>query len=77
MKSDFWIEPSFVFEVRGAEITFSPIHTCGYGILKPNSGLAIRFPRFTGRIRDDKSAEDATSVQEIVAMYKNQLKTIS
>jgi DNA ligase-1 len=76
MKADFWIEPKFVFEVLGAEITFSPIHTCAYNSLKPETGLAIRFPRFTGRIRDDKAPEDATTTEEIISMYSNQLKKI-
>jgi len=44
-------------------------------IIREESGLAIRFPRFTGRYRTDKSAEDATTVEEIIEMYKSQLKT--
>jgi len=76
MKADFWIEPKFVLEVLGAEITFSPIHTCAFGALKPDTGLAIRFPRFTGRWREDKAPEDATTSKEIIDIYKNQLKKI-
>ncbi len=41
------------------------------------SGLAIRFPRFTGNYRLDKSSEDATTVIEILEMYRSQLKRIS
>jgi DNA ligase-1 len=77
MKPDFWVEPRFVFEVLGAEITFSPIHTCAFGELKSDAGLAIRFPRFTGRVREDKAPEDATTSDEIINMYKNQLKKIN
>ena len=76
MKADYWIEPKFVLEVLGAEITFSPIHTCAYGKLKTDVGMAIRFPRYTGRWRDDKSPEDATTSKEIIDLYKNQLKKI-
>jgi hypothetical protein len=36
--------------------------------------LAIRFPRFTGRYRTDKSPEQATTVGEILEMYKEQKK---
>jgi DNA ligase-1 len=39
--------------------------------------LAIRFPRFTGNYRLDKSAEDATTIEEIIEMYKGQLKKIA
>jgi DNA ligase-1 len=42
--------------------------------IRAGRGLAIRFPRFTGNYRLDKAAEDATTVEEIVEMYKSQLK---
>jgi DNA ligase-1 len=29
----------------------------------------MRFPRFTGRWRDDKSAEDATTTQELIELF--------
>jgi ATP-dependent DNA ligase len=74
MEPDVWIYPSVVMEVIAAEITLSPIHRCAYGILKENAGLALRFPRFTGRFRSDKKPEDATSTREIIEIYKNQKK---
>jgi len=76
MDADVWFEPKVVIEVIGAEITLSPVHTCAAGVIREKSGLAIRFPRFTGRYRLDKSAEDATTVKEIVEMYHSQLKRI-
>jgi len=75
-EADIWFVPKMVIEVIGAEITLSPIHTCARDVIRKGSGLAIRFPRFTGRYRTDKSAEDATTVDEIVEMYKRQLKKI-
>src|SRR2546428_2144962 len=74
LEPDVWFEPNTVLEVRGAEITVSPIHTCAWGVLRPGAGLAIRFPRFTGRWRDDKGPEDATTARELVEMYHLQLK---
>lgn len=74
LDADVWFEPKIVIEVIGAEITLSPIHTCATGAIREGSGLAIRFPRFTGRYRLDKSAEDSTTIKEIVEMYQNQLK---
>ena len=73
---DVWFEPVIVLEIRGAEITLSPIHTCGMNIIREGSGVAIRFPRFTGKYRIDKSPEDATTTPEIIEMYRNQLKKI-
>jgi DNA ligase-1 len=73
---DVWFEPAVVIEIRGAELTLSPIHTCAMNAIRENSGVAIRFPRFTGKYRVDKSAEDATTAEELVEMYRSQLKKI-
>jgi len=75
--ADVWFEPVVVLEILGAEITLSPIHTCAMDAIRKGSGLAIRFPRFTGNYRLDKAAEDATTISEIVEMYQKQLKKIS
>lgn len=72
MIPDVWFEPHVVLEVVAAEITISPNHTAGMGMIKDDSGLGIRFPRFTGRVRDDKDAEQCTTVQEIMEMYEMQ-----
>jgi len=76
LEADIWFEPKVVLEIIGAEMTLSPIHTCAMDVIRKGSGLAIRFPRFTGNYRLDKSAEDATTVKELVEMYRGQLKTI-
>lgn len=76
LEADVWFEPSVVIEVIASEITISPLHTCALNIIREGNGLALRFPKFTGRIRDDKSAEDATTVEEIVNMYRRQLKVV-
>jgi DNA ligase-1 len=73
---DVWFEPVVVIEIRGAEMTLSPIHTCAMNIIRDAAGIAIRFPRFTGKYRVDKAAEDATTTEEIVEMYRSQLKKI-
>ncbi|MEE9593671.1 MAG: ATP-dependent DNA ligase, partial [Thermoplasmata archaeon] len=77
LEADRWFEPAVVLEVLGAEITLSPMHTAGFGAIRSGAGLAIRFPRFTGRWRDDKGPREATSVAEIVSLYKSQLKQVS
>ena len=77
LEADVWFEPKIVIEVIGAEITLSPIHTCAMDAIREGSGLAIRFPRFTGNYRFDKAAEDATTEKEIIEMYQRQLKKIS
>jgi len=77
LDADVWFEPVVVIEVLGAEITLSPVHTCAMDTIRKGSGLAIRFPRFTGNYRLDKAAEDATTDKEAVEMYRNQLKKLS
>lgn len=75
VEADYWFTPGKVLEVRGAELTLSPSHTCGLNVVKEGAGFAVRFPRFTGRWRDDKAPQDSTTVKEVVEMYKAQLKT--
>jgi DNA ligase-1 len=67
---DVWFEPGLVLEILSAELTLSPNYTAAWGQIKDQSGLAMRFPRFTGRWRDDKSPEDATTTTELVDLYR-------
>jgi DNA ligase 1 len=67
---DVWFEPGLVLEILSAELTLSPTYTAAWGQIKEDAGLAMRFPRFTGRWRDDKSAEDATTTSELVDLYR-------
>ncbi|MDR2699770.1 MAG: ATP-dependent DNA ligase [Nitrososphaerota archaeon] len=77
MEAEVWFEPFVVLEILGAEVTLSPIHMCAMESIRKDSGLAIRFPRFTGKYRTDKSPQDATTAREVVEMYQNQLKQIN
>jgi DNA ligase-1 len=74
MNADIWFKPEIIFQVFGDEITRSPIHTCAFNQVGPNEGLAIRFPRFDGTWRYDKSPEEATTVTDIIEAYKAQTK---
>ncbi|MEM0208588.1 MAG: ATP-dependent DNA ligase, partial [Thermofilum sp.] len=76
MEADVWFVPAVVLEIIGAEITLSPLHTCALNKIEEGVGLAIRFPRFTGRYRFDKKPEQATTEAELIEMYKSQRKTI-
>ena len=71
---DDWFEPSVVIEVIASEVTLSPIYSAGLGLIRPESGFALRFPKFTGKIRTDKAPEDATTVQELLEMYQKQVR---
>jgi DNA ligase-1 len=70
---DVWVKPRYVLTLLADEITRSPINTCARD--KSGTGLALRFPRVVGFIRDDKSAEDATTVAEIKKLYGMQKRS--
>ena len=67
-----WIRPEIVIEVLADEITRSPIHTAGKTDSEP--GYALRFPRLVSFRSNDKKAEDATTVGELITMYNQQGK---
>jgi len=56
------IKPAVVFEVAYEEIQRSPNYSSGY---------ALRFPRMVA-VRDDKSLEEADSLERVVSLYKGQ-----
>jgi len=73
--ADVWFEPVEVIEVLGDEITASPTHPAGKGRLKGDTGLAIRFPRFTGKWRDDKDPTQATTVDDLIEAFERHRRT--
>jgi len=66
---DVWFEPGLVLEILSAELTVSPNYTAAWGQIQDDAGLAMRFPRFTGRWRDDKAPEDATTTRELAELF--------
>ena len=74
MKADIWFEPELVLEIVASEITLSPIHKTGLDLIRKSSGFALRFPKFTGKIRYEKAVEDALTAEEVLALYKGQSK---
>lgn len=74
MEADVWFEPELVIEIVASEITLSPIHKAARDMIRKGAGLALRFPKFTGKIREEKFAEDASTNEEVIALYKGQKK---
>eukprot|EP00892_Ulva_mutabilis_P010605 jgi/Ulvmu1/7917/UM004_0149.1 len=68
-----WFDAAEVWEIRGADITLSPIHKAAVGKVHESRGCSLRFPRFI-QIRDDKSPEDASSGDYIVDLYNAQAR---
>lgn len=66
---DVWVTPEIVCIVRADEITLSPLHIAGKTAVR--AGFALRFPRFID-YRLDKSAVDATTIEEVAHLYEDQ-----
>ncbi len=69
IKPDVWVQPRHVITVVADEITRSPVHTCAWS---EKEGLALRFPRIKGFVREDKTPTDATTESEVLEMYEMQ-----
>ncbi len=76
LEADVWFEPEVVIEIVASEITLSPIHKVAMDKIRKGSGLALRFPKFTGKIRFEKTSENATNIDEIITLYSSQKRVI-
>ena len=56
------LKPAVIFEVAYEEIQKSPNYSSGY---------ALRFPRLVA-VRDDKSLEEADTLERVVSLYRVQ-----
>ncbi len=69
LEPDVWVKLKIVCSVYADEITCSPLHTAGK--TETSLGYALRFPRFVS-YRPDKSPEQSTTVDELIALFKLQ-----
>lgn len=70
---DVWVAPEIVCTVIADEITSSPSHTAGK--VPGHPGYSLRIPRFI-MYRPDKSPQEATTVNEIKKMWKDEHKRV-
>ncbi|KZV63805.1 ATP-dependent DNA ligase, partial [Peniophora sp. CONT] len=66
-----YFRPHEVWELRGADITLSPVSVAARGLVSTDRGLSLRFPRFI-RTREDKPLEGASTPDFLASMWRKQ-----
>ncbi|KAE9411237.1 ATP-dependent DNA ligase [Gymnopus androsaceus JB14] len=70
-KPDVYFKPQEVWEIRGADVTLSPVSIAAQHLTSSSKGLSLRFPRFV-RLRDDKSITQASDASFLANMWRSQ-----
>ncbi|KAF8904477.1 DNA ligase [Gymnopilus junonius] len=70
-RPDVYFRPHEVWEIRGADVTESPVSIAAKGIVESSRGLSLRFPRFI-RIKDDKNVELASTPSFLTGIWREQ-----
>ncbi|KDQ53466.1 hypothetical protein JAAARDRAFT_39145 [Jaapia argillacea MUCL 33604] len=71
LKPGVYFKPQEVWEIRGADVTISPVSVAALGLVSPNKGLSLRFPRFM-KVRNDKGVDAASSPEFLANIYHSQ-----
>ncbi|OCH95170.1 ATP-dependent DNA ligase [Obba rivulosa] len=71
LKPEVYFKPQEVWEIRGADVTISPVSVAALGLVVPKRGLSLRFPRFI-RIVEDKGIENASTPEFLAKMWRDQ-----
>ncbi|PIL36196.1 hypothetical protein GSI_01857 [Ganoderma sinense ZZ0214-1] len=71
LKPEVYFKPQEVWEIRGADVTISPVSVAALGLVSPTRGLSLRFPRFMS-VRGDKGVEQASTPDFLAGMYRTQ-----
>jgi len=70
-KPQVYFKPQEVWEIRGADVTVSPVSIAGLRLVSQSRGLSLRFPRFI-KVREDKNIEQASTPEFLAQVYRSQ-----
>lgn len=70
---DMWFVPQVVWEIRGADLTVSPVHLAAVGLVHPSRGISIRFPRFIRSV-PDRNPDECSTATDIAEMFNSQTR---
>ncbi|KMT18610.1 hypothetical protein BVRB_2g027400 [Beta vulgaris subsp. vulgaris] len=70
---DMWSTAEMVWEIKGADLTVSPVHKAAFGIVHPSRGISMRFPRFIRSLLD-RRPEDCSTSTDVAEMFHSQTR---
>uniref|UniRef100_A0A0E0FRC8 DNA ligase n=1 Tax=Oryza nivara TaxID=4536 RepID=A0A0E0FRC8_ORYNI len=70
---ELWFSAEQVWEIRGADLTLSPVHHAAIGLVHPSRGISVRMPRYI-RSRPDRSPEDCSTATDVASLFKAQTR---
>ncbi|WZZ06289.1 hypothetical protein YC2023_092210 [Brassica napus] len=73
---DMWFPAEVVWEIRGADLTVSPVHSAALGLVHPSRGISVRFPRFICK-RVDRNPEECSTAADIAEMFHAQTRKMN
>ncbi|KAG1862554.1 ATP-dependent DNA ligase [Suillus subalutaceus] len=68
-RPEVYFRPHEVWEIRGADVTLSPVSLAALGLGSSSRGLSLRFPRFI-KTREDKLPEQASTTDFLAQIWK-------
>lgn len=70
---ELWFTAEQIWEIRGADLTLSPVHHAAIGLVHPSRGISVRMPRYIRSV-PDRSPEDCGTAADIASMFKAQTR---
>eukprot|EP01025_Chloroclados_australasicus_P065346 TRINITY_DN8911_c0_g1_i3.p1 TRINITY_DN8911_c0_g1~~TRINITY_DN8911_c0_g1_i3.p1 ORF type:complete len:746 (-),score=67.51 TRINITY_DN8911_c0_g1_i3:431-2668(-) len=71
-KPDVWFGGRYIWEIKAADLSISPLYRAAVGLVDDAKGISVRFPRLV-KERDDKGWDQTTSPSQIAEMYNKQI----